>query len=646
MKINLRFLCLILLALSGFTAKAQDKKLNKAEKDYENYAYINARNIYLKVAEKGFESEELYQRLGNSYYFNADYENARAWYAKLFNFEKNQKLVYLRRYAQALQATGNSKKAKQYYDLFKNEYTQDEPVASGLTAEDYLELIDENSDRYTIKKLNKINSNGIEFGHSYQNGKLLFASTKDTGVFVKRRSAWDGLSFLDLYSVEVQKDSVIGKSKKLKGDITGKFHESSAVVAKDGETVYFTKSNADPETKSKDKQLKIYRAKRVGDKWQELEDLSINNDSYSTAHPALDSEEKYLYFSSNRPGGYGDSDLYKVEILENGDLGEPENLGAKVNTSGKETFPFISNSNELYFSSDGHFGLGGLDIFYIKIENSEFGDLLNVGTPINSYADDFSFGIDAKTKYGFFSTNRTENNEFGYDNIFFLQENYEIVNVYKATIMGNALEEGTEKPISNAIITLYNEDGSEYNSIKTDKDGNYKLTTNYFNSYRIRAEKENYDTKEHKSEARKEEQKIDFQLKRNTLALIPGTDISTLLNIKHILFDFDKSNIRSDARVELEKLITVMKKHPALKIEIGSHTDSRGSERYNNQLSERRAQSTMQYLIENDIEKDRLKAKGYGETKLLNKCDDGVPCSKAKHERNRRSEFIVLEKTQ
>lgn len=643
MKIKLRYLFLILLAFLGITAQTQELKLDKAEKKYDNYAYINAQKIYLKVAEKGFESEELFQRLGDSYYFNADYENANTWYEKLFEFEENQDSAYLRRYAQTLQATGNENKATYFFNLFQKKEPAGEVSESKLTAEDYVELIDKNSGRYSIKKLNKINSDGIEFGHSYQNNQLIYASTQDTGVFVKRRSAWDGLSFLDLYSVEVQKDSVVGEPKKIKGDVVGKFHESSVVITADGTTMYFTKSNADAGKKSENQHLKIYRAKKIEGKWQELEDLSINDDSYSTAHPALDGDEKYLYFSSNRPGGFGESDLYKAEILENGNLGEPENLGGKINTSGKETFPFISNNNEMYFSSDGHFGLGGLDVFYIKIENSGFGDLLNVGAPINSYADDFSFGINPETKYGFFSTNRTENNEFGYDNIFFLQEDTEIINAYRAIISGNVVEEGSNKPIANAIISLYNEKGSEYKSVETDKNGNYRIVANYFNAYQVRAEKENYDSKEQKSEVRKEEQQIDFQLKRNRLALIPGTDISSVLNIKYILFDFDKSNIRNDARVELEKLITVMEEYPDLKIEIRSHTDSRGSKTYNEQLSERRAQSTKQYLIENAIDKNRLKAEGFGESRLINECEDGVKCSKEKHQQNRRSEFVVLE---
>lgn len=623
---NLQYIILLFVSVSTL---AQEAKMEKAEKLYENYGYINARDIYLKVAEKGFESEELFQRLGDSYYFNAAYSDALVWYTKLFSFNEDQGEKYLRRYAQSLQASGNTSKAKAIYNIFQED--------EGLSARDYLYLIEENSERYSINKLNGINTNGREFGHSFQNGKLIYASTQDTGVFVKRKSSWDGLSFLDLYQAEVKQDSVISTPEKLKG-VNGKYHESSATVTKNGKTLYYTKSN---NVKKENHYLNIYRAQLRNGEWTNIEKLSINSDGYSTAHPTLDKNEEYLYFTSNKPGGFGESDIYRAAINEDGSLGEPENLGENINTKGKETFPFVSNNNELYFSSDGHFGLGGLDVFYVKIEGSTFGNILNVGRPINSYADDFSFGISTGTKQGFFSSNRNENKTFGYDNIYTLRENQEIINAYKATITGKVTDEDGGEPLPNSSIVLYHH-GQIYDSISTDEHGRYMITVDYFNSYRLRANKENYDSKEVLSQSRKEEQEINFILKRNTLALAPGTDISNLLNIKYILFDFDKANIRNDAQIELEKLITVMQQYPDLKIEIRSHTDSRGSAKYNKTLSELRAQSTKSYLIENGISQNRLRAKGIGEENLINNCTDNVICREDKHQINRRSEFIVF----
>ncbi|MFB9106143.1 TolB family protein, partial [Algibacter miyuki] len=213
--------------------------------------------------------------------------------------------------------------------------------------------------------------------------------------FINRKSGWDGLSYLSLYAVDLDStNQITGKERKLKGKLNSTYHESSAVYTKDLNTMYFTRSNNTSKKRKDDKNLKIYRTQKEDGKWSTPEELDFNSDHYSSAHPALSPDEKTLYFASDRPGGYGESDLYRVKINEDLTLEAPENLGSKINTPGKETFPFVDQDNSFYFSSDGHFGLGGLDVFYIKIKADDtFDNLLNVGTPINSYADDFAFGI-------------------------------------------------------------------------------------------------------------------------------------------------------------------------------------------------------------------------------------------------------------
>ncbi|MCX2838494.1 OmpA family protein [Salinimicrobium sp. MT39] len=628
---NFKYLYIILFLFAFLSIEAQESKLDKAERQYENYGYINAREIYLKVAQKGFESEELFQRLGNSYYFNAAYEDALVWYKKLFALNSNQEEEYLRRYAQCLQAVGESKNAKKIYNLFEKH--------KELSVEDYAYLIDQNSGRYSIDILRGVNTDGREFGHTFQNGKLIYASTQDTSNFIQRNSSWDGLNFLNLYEVQMQEDSTLSSPKKLKGIVNGKYHESSAAITKDGQTLYFTGSNRSS-NKPENQNLKIYRAHLKDGKWEDLEDLAINIEGYSTAHPALDKEEKLLYFTSNRPGGYGESDIYRTSINTDGSLNEPENLGSKINTKGKETFPFVSDENELYFSSDGHYGLGGLDVFYVKMEDSGFSNILNVGRPVNSYADDFSFGINSDSKMGFFSSNRTHDRTFELDNIYVFKEDQEIIDGYKSIISGRVIDEDGGKPLMNATIKLYNGEAL-LDSTSTDAAGNYSIAVNYFDIYRLQAAKENYDAKEKWSEDRAKSQEINFSLKRNILALTPGTDISSLLNIKYILFDFDRTNIRDDAEIELEKLLAVMQEYPELKIEIRSHTDSRGADAYNKLLSERRALSTKQYLVDKGIDKQRLSTKGLGEERLLNNCGNDENCPAEEHQKNRRSEFVI-----
>src|SRR5690606_2074809 len=273
---------------------------------------------------------------------------------------------------------------------------------------------------------------------------------------------------------------------------------------------------------------------------------------YSSAHPALSPDETILYFASDMPGGYGQSDLYMAEIDSEGNIGTPQNLGPEINTPGKETFPFVSKNNELYFSSDGHFGLGGLDVFYVKITEDGFGNLLNVGEPVNSYADDFAFGIDMETGRGFISSNRTDaEGTFTYDNIYSFIENAPITDPYVAVIKGCVTDKHTGEPLAGSTITLFDPEGKIYKTVATDETGCYTVTINRYHVYRVRAEKEDYDSDEKVSKADLDEQRIDFELQKSREPLLPGTDLAKVLNIPIIHFDFDKPNIRPDARVEL-----------------------------------------------------------------------------------------------
>lgn len=649
---------IILVVLTNLSAFSQERQLEKAQKAYDNFGYLNARNIYLKVVERGYESQELYTKIANSYYFNAKYDDALMWYDKIFELEDYElDSRFLLHYAQSLKATGNIKKSEIYYDKFVD-ISGKSLKSVKLTSEKYLELIEDNSGRYEIKSIEGVNTENIEYGKTLIGGKLFFTSNRSDGLFKIRKNTWDGMAFLDIYQVDLNNDKeAISKPEKLPGDVNGKYHASSPIITKDGETMYFTKSNFNPEEKKNDENLKIYRAHLIDGEWTNVEDLSINDDHYSTAHPALDSLESTLYFSSNMPGGYGKSDIYKVTIDENDVLGEPENLGAKVNTLGKETFPFISNSEELYFSSDGHFGLGGMDVFYIKITENGLENLLNVGEPINSYADDFAFAIKDSTKNGFFSSNRKlvqnndqdetqadqagQENEFINDNIYSLKELEPIQDVYKAIIEGHVTDAETEEPITDALVELFEDNDSLYKSVNTDKEGYYHVEVDFFSAYRLRASKENYDSEEDVSVPEKKEQKIDFELQKNRLKLTPGVDIAHSLNIQNILFDFDKYNIKDSEKLKLEKLLVVLEEYPEVKIKIHSHTDSRGSHAYNQELSQKRAHSTREYLIDKGVDPSRLTSKGFGETQLVNKCSDNVTCSEEEHEKNRRSEFII-----
>ncbi|MDX8553961.1 OmpA family protein [Tenacibaculum sp. 1B UA] len=628
---------LVLLLISVvFQSYSQKKTIEKANKAFTSKAYVEAAIIYEKVFNKGYKSESLLQNLGDSYYFNGKYKDAVKWYAKLFNLNKHQLAIYELRYAQALKASGKALLGKEYYEQYLSKIgVKESPVR---TTDKYLELIKANSRRYRINKV-PFNSDGIDFGLSrYGKDKFVFASTRNTRNKV---STWDGLPYLDLYEVKISNNSV-GTPSLLKGKINNKYHESTASFTKDGNTMYFTRTSPKVSNKSSELRLKIFKATLYKGEWGNIEELSINEDGFNTAHPVLNIQENKLYFVSDRPGGEGATDIYYTEVKEDGSLGEVKNLGKKVNTPGRESFPFISENNELYFSSDGHFGLGGYDVFFIKMNTlgEPSGELLNVGSPINSSFDDICY-IVYKGK-GFISSNRSEKGQ-GYDNIYSFIEKKPLREVsVKSRMHGIVTDKESAFPLRGTVIKIFNTDNILLHTLRTNQDGKYNIEVAYKPAYILNVMKEGYKATDGFSKELQEDRKHNFQLSPENTKLLSGTDLAKTLNVPPVYFDYGQWNIRASAEVELQKIVETMKQYPKLKVEIRSHTDSRSNDDFNMSLSRKRSESTKKYLLYHGVSKDRITAKGYGETQLLNKCSNNVPCSEKEHQINRRSEFIIV----
>ena len=628
------YLCTLFFFVLALTGFGQEVKLDRANKKYADLAYIDASELYLDLVESGYRSEELFRKLGNIYYFNAKYAEAARWYRELFSMTEDLEPIYYLRYSQSLKALGNEELSVHWFNTYvEKEVSMNKPYGNAI---DYLKIIEENSGRYTMELAN-INSTGVDFGAAFNQKNLVFASTQNKKSRA-RLSPWDGLSFLNLYQAPIETNGYLGTPKKLKGKVNTKYHESSAVFTQDGTTMYFTRNNVTPfkNRRERDVQhLKIYRATWKKGKWTDVEDLPINGDDYSNAHPVLSPTEDSMYFVSDRPGSLGLTDIYTVDINPDGSLGIPKNLGEKINTKGRESFPFLAKDNELYFSSDGHYGLGGYDIFYMKIgEDGSFGNLLNVGRPLNSSFDDIAFAIQGNK--GYISSNRPEG--LGHDDIYSFTENEKIRDVLKSRVFGTVTDRETKQPLKGATVTIRNEDNTIVAELKTDEKGYYEKEVDIALSYFIKVEKEKYEPEDVYSQKGQQEREHNFEPKKYNIT--EGLDIAKLLDIV-IYFDFDKSNIRPDAARELEKIVSVMKLHPSINIDVRSHTDSRANDAYNMALSGRRAKSTVDYLISKGISKTRLTSKGYGESQLVNRCSNGVPCTKAEHQLNRRSEFIV-----
>lgn len=630
----------LVLWLTGIVGTAQ-QAIDRAQRNYESYAFKPAQDIYEKLLARGIENATIYKQLGNTYYFTAEYEKAALRYGQLLEKYKSEfDAPYYFRYAQALKSSGNLVLADsmmlQFRDLTK--------ISANRIAElfdknrDYRSEIEKNSGRYEVFNFPH-NSEYADFAPSFHKTELLFASDRDTGNLARYRHTWDQHDFLDLYSAA---EGGGGKLQKLYS-LNTRFHESTSALSPDGKWLYFTRSGNRFSKKTGISYLQLYRSQWIDGAWSFPKLLSINGDDFSVGHPAISPDGKTLYFSSDRSGGLGGSDLWRVHIRDDGSLGNPEHLGPYLNTPARETFPFVTDDGILYFSSDGHPGLGGLDVFAIRISDVAYGGkILNVGRPINSEQDDFTFIISDSTHKGYFASNRPGG--LGKDDIYGVLETKPLSFNCEQVLTGTVRDKITNRVLVGATVRIINEDNLEIASSITDTKGEYTITRDCDQGSFVRASREGYiASEEFLSPSLGKPRIIDFYLEPESVTAGFGDDLAKLLQLSTIYFDFAQWNIRPDAEIEIMKVITAMEKYPSLKIKVNSHTDSRGPDAYNLWLSQQRADATVRYMISKGISPDRLQGEGFGETKLINGCSNGNSCLASEHSKNRRSEFIILE---
>ena len=622
--------------LSFSTFKAQDNGISaKVEKKYDKLSYIETTKALLKLVEDGNRTPEVLKKLANAYYFNVKMEDASKWYGELFAIKDIVvEYEYYYRYAMALKAIGNYDKANEYMQKFAVLKPNDSRAILFKKSPNYLETIEELSGDFELENLD-FNSRFSDFGTSFYKEGIVFASSRGDGKLYK----WNEQPFLDLYYINESE----GKPEKLSENINTKYHESSTSFTKDGNTMYFTRNNyfRGKARKSNEKVngLKIYKAQLVDGNWTNIESMPFNNDDYNVAHPALSMDEKRLYFASDMPGTYGKSDLFYVDINEDGTYGDPVNLGETINTEGRENFPFISNNGTFYFSSDGHQGLGGLDVFTSNLEATKVA-VTNLGKPINSSRDDFEFIIDENTNEGYLTSNRY--NGKGDDDIYKFTREY-----CTRFISGTTVDKRTNAIIPYASVVILNEKGVEVQNLTSDQNGAFSYEGSCKKqTYKVIASKDEFIQSEETfkiNPSKEEDVVLKLNLKQTENEPLPvGKDLFTELDLNPIYFDFDKSNIRPDAQVELQKVIDYLKKYPTVNIDVQSHTDSRATDQYNIALSQRRNESTKKWIIQKgNIDPSRISGRGYGETQLVNRCSNGVKCSEEEHQQNRRSMFIV-----
>ena len=631
---------LLAITVSGSKVLAQQNKLDLAQKKYDELAYSESIKIYDALAKDGYKSKELLENLANAYYYKADFIPAKQWYDSLFLFTQELSANTYSKYVSTLKTQQEYTKADQIMTQMGEKYPNDLRVKVYAANKEYLKN-NKNAPTTAQVKNAGINSPYFDFSPAFYGEKsVVFSSTKSTKKSLARRHTWTNESFTNLYLVDFENDSVISTPKGLNAKINKFYNESSAVFTKDCKTMYFTRNN---QLKNKAKTdtlntvlLKIYKATYDGKKWTNVIELPFNSDNFSCAHPALSPNEKELYFSSNRSGTKGMSDIYKIAILENDTFGEPVNLGDNVNTEGRETFPFITQDNVLIFASDSRAGLGGLDLYYVHLD-SEYKEIKTFGQPINSPQDDFGLIYNDQTQDGFFTSNRPEDN-LGKDDIY----RYKTLEIPKIFKINAIVQEEANSQSVEAIVLLLDGNKKQIAQLLS-KDGKFEFADlEQGKKYFVSITHPDFETYEGPVTFSGKETNLVFKLKKKELEL-SEVDLAKILGIRIIYFDLDKHFVREDAALELQKIADIMKEYPQMNIDVRSHTDSRSAAQYNQKLSQKRAESTREWLIAHGIAPERLIASGYGESKLVNICADEIICTEKQHQENRRSEFIIID---
>ncbi|MDX6745710.1 OmpA family protein [Polaribacter sp. PL03] len=649
----------IVLLFSSLTIFGQTKETKRADTYFENLSYATAAERYKKLAEEN-PTEHVLKRLGDSYYENVYMQKASEAYKRLFAEFTPKEPEYMFKYAQTLRANGNFEASKLWMSKFHTANKEDSRGTHFTKDNASLNDLINGKPNYSVANLRSINTVNSDFGVTDYGNTILFSSPRERNIYVKRNHTRNNKNFLDIYKVVKDK---ISTTEEIDSDvrpmfteeINSKYHESSVTFSPDRKTMYFTRNNYVSGKYRVDKEgynnLKILRAEWVYNKWDNVVELPFNSSEYSVGHPSVSKDGKKLYFASDMPGGIGATDIYVVDIHEDGSYGTVQNLGLEVNTEGREMFPFISEQDVLYFSSDGHFGIGALDVFATKKENGFYTKPVNLKAPVNSKLDDFAFSINSKTKQGYLSSNR--DGGVGDDDI------YSVVELEKPEVVkppcvqivsGIVKDKRFQNPLPGAKLVLRDNNGVVVKETFANEKAEFTFTLPCNKQYTVDATKEYYQA-DSASFVTTKKQTITLNL---DFALDIISDFTynergeLIIMIAPIYFDYNKSNIREDAAIELNQIVRIMKEYPKLIIRSSSHTDARGRESYNKALSDRRAKSSVAYILSKGISENRITGKGFGETRLINDCVDNdkhtnrTKCTEEEHQTNRRTEFVIV----
>lgn len=610
--------------MAANTIFAQNKDTENADRLFARFEYVDAAKEYLKLAQKK-KDPYVYKQLAESYFNVYNTREAATWYAKATEFPQDAETYY--RYAQMLRAEGKHEEANVQMQKFAKLAPADQRAIAFSKDPNYLPKLRSQAKLFDEKILNINDDKYSDFGGVLaQDNTFYFTSSRNV---LRKKYGRNEEPFLDMYSATYNNGAFTEPSAI--NEINTKWHDGPACISADGNVMYFSSESFIngafvKEGGASTGFIHLFRAEKKNGKWGNIKSVPFNGKTWSTGNASLSADGKTLYFASNRPGSMGGStDIWKVAIKGDNQYGEPENLGSTINTEGRENFPFITPDNKLYFASDGHKGFGALDIFVADLNQKT--EPQNLGQPVNSAKDDFSFTFNTENNIGFFSSNKA-----GKDNM------YMAIPLCGVDAIVTVTDKITGKVIPQANVTILDDRNNVIESHKTAMDGTTTYAVDCNKAFTFQAEAAGYENATFTMAASKGG-KQQVQAVLNPLSALI---VENRIMLNNIYFEFDKSFVTREAAFELNKLVSIMKANPTMVISVKAHSDSRGSDEYNLKLSDERARATVQYVISQGIAPERISGKGYGETEPLVKCGD--KCTDEEHAKNRRTEFIIIKK--
>jgi peptidoglycan-associated lipoprotein len=604
--------------------------LRQGNRLYNMLAYNTAITEYEKaISRKPLPEAKI--KLAESYRNINNMEKAETAYADVVALP-SAKPEHKLEYAKVLMRNGKYPSAKIWLENYLKDNPSDKSAQMMMESCEHIGDLKKDSLKYTVEPVN-INTGQSNFSPTAYKDGIVFVSDRSVESSPRKMYQWTGKPFLDLYFSKQDKTGSWSIPEALKGDVNGIYHEGPAAFGNDT-TMYFTRDNyVKKKTKSGGDDmvnLKIYESTWNGTAWSKLSELPFNSNDYSTGHPALSKDGNTMYFVSDMPGGVGGTDIWMAK-KENGKWGTPVNMGPQVNTPFNEMFPAVYHDTVLYFSSQGHRNMGGLDVFYASKNGTGWSDPVNLGYPLNSSQDDFGILMNDSMNGGMISSNRSNTMQ---DNIYSFK-----INDLRFTLRGLAVMKGSDNPVEGVVVELLNKTSGKRETVTTGTNGVFNFKLDHNSDFVVVGSKENFftNTETLTTIGKTVSEDMDVTLRLEMEQIV----INKPIVLENIYYDLDKSDIRPDAAAGLDKLVSIMKDNPGISIELSSHTDSRADDKYNLKLSQRRAESAVGYIIAHGIAKERIVAKGYGESQLINRCKNGVQCTEEEHQQNRRTEFKV-----